>query len=299
MKLIWNQPSSVELCSYIILHSEAQTFNCRNRSTFLTAGGTLSTIFELVYFATFHHEYLKTTKICAGICLQLVIIAYIRLSQLSHIFKSLCTPNKSKLNICQNRVTWIQCGCDLLHVFDVYMRNTSGCWFRYVHCMSEELGANCWEPNKSVFADLLGNNVTPCFLSEKAVNRSTAPDSSSSAWQSTWCTGASASHPSHTHTHTENTLFHIQLACPFSLQYTIDYTLSSLRSLSLLFALTSQTPLSRHHCVLIYFRKCVFIWDHCLLQIIHLSRGNSSGFITLRWQTFWNFRLLLNSLCFE
>ena len=27
---MWKQPSSVKLCTYIILHSEAQTINCRN-----------------------------------------------------------------------------------------------------------------------------------------------------------------------------------------------------------------------------------------------------------------------------
>ena len=146
-------------------------------------------------------------KICAEICLELVIIVSMRSSRLSHTFKSLCTPNKSKRHISQNRVTWIQSGCDLLHVFDVYMRNASG-------CVSEELRANCREPKPSVYADLLGNNVTPCFPSEKAVNRSTAPDSSSSAWQSTWCTGASASQPSDTHTHRKHTHAHRKHTLP-------------------------------------------------------------------------------------
>jgi len=37
---MWEQPSSVKFCTYIILHSEAQTFICRNKKkTFLSGGG--------------------------------------------------------------------------------------------------------------------------------------------------------------------------------------------------------------------------------------------------------------------
>ena len=38
---MWKQPSSVEICTHILLHSEAQTSNCRNmkKNTLLMKGG--------------------------------------------------------------------------------------------------------------------------------------------------------------------------------------------------------------------------------------------------------------------
>lgn len=42
---MWKQPSSVNLCTYISLQSEAETSSCRNKkkNTFLTEGGLKST----------------------------------------------------------------------------------------------------------------------------------------------------------------------------------------------------------------------------------------------------------------
>lgn len=54
-------------------------------------------------------------------------------------------------------------------------------------------------PYKSVNTDPLGNNRTLCFSSERAINRSTAYDSSSrDGSASTWCTNQR--HNYHTHT---------------------------------------------------------------------------------------------------
>lgn len=71
-------------------------------------------------------------------------------------------------------------------------------------------------------------------------------------------------------------------------------------SLSFTFVCTPFTnTLFFHNYKPLYFCNSVFICDHCLDQRIHLSRGNNPHFISPLWQIFWNFRLLHNSLCYE
>lgn len=66
----------------------------------------------------------------------------------------------------------------------------SGCYFTDVYE---------WSAQGETLKSLFGNNATPCFLSGKAINRSTPPDSSYSNL-STWCSTPPLN--SHTHAHT-------------------------------------------------------------------------------------------------
>lgn len=180
------------------------------------------------------------------------------------------------------KLAWLP-ACVCLCVFDIYQ------------FMSEQSSG---VPYKSVNTDPLGNNRTLCFPSERAINRSTAYDSSSRDGRaSTWCTNQHHNYHAHTGKPTHTLPHAVGPSFLTSLLYKWQFVVPACA-----FTFVCRPIKSDSVSTLVYRLFCSGTYFVCDVTLFTSSSTQTQEMVfgpNPLWQIFWNFVLLRKSLCYE
>lgn len=216
----------------------------------------------------------------------ILVLKMVQYSLTSFFFKFLLLIRHTSFSpwepLTYTKLAWLP-ACVCLCVFDIYQ------------FMSEQSSG---VPYKSVNTDPLGNNRTLCFPSERAINRSTAYDSSSRDGRaSTWCTNQHHNYHAHTGKPTHTLPHAVGPSFLTSLLYKWQFVVPACA-----FTFVCRPIKSDSVSTLVYRLFCSGTYFVCDVTLFTSSSTQTQEMVfgpNPLWQIFWNFVLLRKSLCYE